>query len=197
MEMDSMAPQVLSRNSIYILLICLFFFQCEKKKSECKVLNMDSVSVTTQGGITYVNTKKYSGLLYRLYPNSTDTIELRNYKEGREHGYWKQFYTGKILKELRFFDDGRKEGPYEGWWENGNRKFDYVFRNDEYEGTCREWSADKRLTREMNYHLGHEEGSQKVWYDNGKIRSNYIITDGRRYGLLGTKNCSNVSDSIF
>jgi antitoxin component YwqK of YwqJK toxin-antitoxin module len=49
----------------------------------------------------------------------------------------------------------------------------------------------------LNYQKGHEEGEQKWWYDNGKIKANYIIKDGRRYGLLGTKNCINVSDSIF
>ena len=73
----------------------------------------------------------------------------------------------------------------------------YVFVNDEYEGTCREWSSDGLLVKEMNYLKGHEEGSQRWWYDNGKIKANYIIKQGRRYGLLGTKNCMNVSDSIF
>jgi hypothetical protein len=38
---------------------------------------------------------------------------------------------------------------------------------------------------------------QTWWYDNGKVKSNYRIIEGRRFGLLGTKNCINVSDSIF
>jgi antitoxin component YwqK of YwqJK toxin-antitoxin module len=53
------------------------------------------------------------------------------------------------------------------------------------------------LVKQMNYLKGHEEGPQKWWYDNGKIKANYIIQDGRRFGLLGTKNCINVTDSIF
>jgi len=73
----------------------------------------------------------------------------------------------------------------------------YQFEDDEYEGTCREWNESGRLITEMNYHRGYESGSQKVWYDNGKIKSNYVMESGRRYGLLGTKNCVNVSDSIF
>ena len=47
----------------------------------------------------------------------------------------------------------------------------------------------------MNYYNGKEQGSQKVWYNNGKIKSNYVVKDGRRYGLLGTKNCTNVKDT--
>ena len=73
----------------------------------------------------------------------------------------------------------------------------YLFSNDEYEGTCREWNEAGRLVKEMNYKAGYEAGSQRSWYDNGRIRANYVIEDGRRYGLLGTKNCVNVSDSIF
>ena len=37
---------------------------------------------------------------------------------------------------------------------------------------------------------------QQFWYNDGEIKSNYIIKNKRRYGLLGTKNCVNVSNSI-
>ena len=49
----------------------------------------------------------------------------------------------------------------------------------------------------MSYYKGYESGGQKVWYPNGLIKSNYIMKNGRRYGLLGTKNCINVKDSII
>ena len=81
--------------------------------------------------------------------------------------------------------------------ENGNIKFEFHFKDDEYEGICRTWNNKGILTQESNYVAGHEEGAQKAWYDNGKVRSNYVIKAGRRYGLLGTKNCKNVSDSVF
>ena len=73
----------------------------------------------------------------------------------------------------------------------------YQFESDEYQGTCKEWNEKGLLVKQMNYHQGHELGSQKWWYDNGKIKANYIIQNGRRFGLLGTKNCINVTDSIF
>lgn len=61
----------------------------------------------------------------------------------------------------------------------------------------KEWSFDGKLSHLGNFENGQEEGSQKMWYDTGKIRANYVIKNGKRYGLLGTKNCKNVSDSIF
>ena len=53
------------------------------------------------------------------------------------------------------------------------------------------------MIEEFNYKNGQQHGSQKVWYLNGKIKSNYVIKDNRRYGLLGTKNCRNVSEEVF
>ena len=47
------------------------------------------------------------------------------------------------------------------------------------------------------YENGYEKGVQKIWWPDGRIKSNYIIKNNRRYGLLGVKNCVNVSDSIF
>ena len=72
-----------------------------------------------------------------------------------------------------------------------------MFKDGEYDGTNRIWTKDGHLIEEFNYKMGQEFGSQKVWYLDGKIKSNYIIKNNRRYGLLGTKNCTNVSEEVF
>ena len=53
------------------------------------------------------------------------------------------------------------------------------------------------LIEEGNFKEGYEFGVQKTWYLNGKVKSNYIIKNNRRYGLLGTKNCVNVSNETL
>ena len=83
------------------------------------------------------------------------------------------------------------------FWENGNKRFEFDAKNDACEGELSEWTFDGKLTHLAHFKDGQEEGSQKLWYDNGKIRANYVIIKGKRYGLLGTKNCKNVLDSIF
>ena len=72
-----------------------------------------------------------------------------------------------------------------------------MFKKGEYDGTNRIWTKDGQIIEELNYKKGQEFGSQKVWYLDGKIKSNYIIKNNRRYGLLGTKNCTNVSEEVF
>jgi len=147
--------------------------------------------------VMYFRQEPYTGQMFNLYPGSKDTSEIVGYLNGREHGLWTRFYPDGKLREERQFASGFKIGRLTAWWENGKKKLEYVFQNNEYEGTCREWNAVGRLTREMNYKKGYEEGSQKVFYDNGKVRSNYVVLNGRRYGLLGTKNCVNASDRVF
>ena len=145
----------------------------------------------------YFNQAKFTGFLYELYPNNQDTLSIEEYKEGLLSGDSKKWYDNKRLMEVRYFVKGKKHGKQIAFWENGKKKFQFMAKNDAYEGAMTEWTADGRLYHIGNYVNGQEEGTQKMWYDNGKIRANYVIKNGKRYGLLGTKNCRNVSDSIF
>lgn len=198
-------------NILFILNFSFLIFSCQNSASYnsnslTEEINSDRKidaegenikSIKSKKGFLYVNDSLFSGMIYYLYPNGKDTLRIKNYSNGKENGYWFKFYPNHILKEKRFFDNGKKEGQHIGFYENGQKKFLYHLKNDVYEGNNKEWTQTGKLTADMNYHLGQEQGSQKVWYDNGKIKANYVIKNGRRYGLLGTKNCENVSDSVF
>ena len=67
--------------------------------------------------------------------------------------------------------------------------FEYNLKDDEYNGSLKEWNRKGQIIKSFNYVNGYENGSQKLWFDNGEVRSNYVIKNNRRYGLLGTKNC--------
>jgi antitoxin component YwqK of YwqJK toxin-antitoxin module len=202
MEVDFMAQQVQFRNSILLILFTgLFGCNTNSEKNSVNIpmllLNKSEQQLGMNNGLLMLNQKAFNGTLFTLFNKTNDTATIENYLHGKEHGEWKKFYASNKIKEKRFFADGQKTGEYIAWWENGNKQLQYFFVADEYEGTCKEWSETGFLNKIMNYKKGHEDGSQQWWYDNGKIKANYIIKDGRRYGLLGTKNCINVSDSIF
>ena len=108
----------------------------------------------------------------------------------------KKYPNGQLM-EYREFRNNMKNGKQIAYWDNGNKRFEYIAKNDVSEGELKEWDFNGKLFHLAHYKNGQEEGVQKLWYENGKIRANYIILHGRRYGLLGTKNCKNVSDSIF
>lgn len=180
-----------------ILFFLLFLNSCSDGKASLRFANRDQVVVKHSSGIVYVNDSIFTGVLYSLFQDQQDTLELSSFLNGREHGAWKQFHPNGAIKEIRYFENGKKQGEYTGWWERGSKKFIFHFEDDEYSGTCYEWDENGQLAHEANYINGHEEGLQRAWYANGKIKSNYIIVNGRRFGLLGTKNCKNVSDRVF
>lgn len=202
MEVVTTERPVRFRNSL-LLILSIGFFGCNTKAPKnlmvdySVLLNKGEQQIKIENGLLNINQKPFSGRLYSLFGASTDTAELLSYQSGKEHGEWKKFYPSGKIKEKRFFEQGKKTGEYSAWWENGNSQLHYFFVADEYEGTCKEWNVEGKLVRILNYRQGHEEGHQQWWYDNGKIKANYVIQDGRRYGLLGTKNCINVSDSVF
>ncbi|WP_018344310.1 toxin-antitoxin system YwqK family antitoxin [Cytophaga aurantiaca] len=149
------------------------------------------------GDTLYHQNKKYSGYLYALYPSTSDTAALIAYYNGLQSGISKKWYSAKKLMEVRYYCAGQKNGKQISYWENGNKRFEFTAVNDAYEGKMEEWDVNGHLFHLAHFVNGQEEGEQKLWYDNGKIRANYVVRKGKRYGLLGTKNCTNVSDSIF
>lgn len=195
-----MATTVLPAHSlsrIIIAFLALTFWRCQHQEdTNLPVLNLQHVEAKTKQGVFYVNDTVFSGRIYGLFPGTADTSFVKSYLMGKEHGEWKQYFPAGQLREVRYFKQGKKEGEYQAWWPNGEQRLLYHFADGEYEGNCQEWNVEGVLIKDMNYRQGYEEGSQKLWYNNGKIKSNYVMKGGRRYGLLGTKNCTNVTDSI-
>lgn len=203
-----MARQEQSHSSfmkrLFLIVLGFFLFACSNGKKEKPVnpkpipsiyINVNSVGLQKIQDVVYFNDKKFNGYVYEMY-NSKDTAFVKSYLNGIEEGIHKSWYPNTQLFEKRFYRNGKKEGTHRAWWENGTKQYEYQIANDEYTGEFKEWNREGQLVKFFHYKNGQEEGSQKLFYDNGSIRSNYVIIKGRRFGLLGTKNCKNVKDSI-
>jgi len=182
-----------------ICVVAVLLQACSGKKQPDKmpVYNFASIHVHLQAGILMDDKGPFTGIIYSLQPNQRDTSEIVCFKQGKEEGLWKKFYPGGKLAEQRYFSNGKKVGEYDAWWPNSAKKLIYHFKDGEYDGLNRAWSDKGILMEVMNYKNGYEDGRQEQYYDNGKVKANYIMMSGRRYGLLGTKNCVNVTDSVF
>ena len=185
------------RNIIYFVLI-LLINSCAKNESKIpnKFVLKSSKEITVINGIVYFNHKEYSGHLYELYPNQ-DSVSSEGYINGQLHGICKKWYPNRQLMEERVYLYGEKNGKQVSYWENGNKRFEFTAKKDAYEGEMREFTFDGKLIHLSHFKDGQEEGVQKLWYENGKIRANYVMINGKRFGLLGTKNCKNESDIFF
>lgn len=179
-----------------ILIFCFIaFVQCRENKSEFVFVEFSDPQIKSIHDSVYYKQIPFSGMLIEL--SKTDTLMQVTYLNGIKDGYAKRWHSNKLLAEERLFRQGKKEGIHKGWWPNGNPQFEFAISNDEYQNEFKEWNEAGSLIKFFHYKNGHEEGSQQLWYNDGKVRANYVIKDGRRFGLLGTKNCVNVSDSVF
>lgn len=174
----------------------LLFNAKHKDESNLPLIDRKDVSLKSSKGIWLLNGNPFTGTLFELSAHG-DTLSLAGFDKGREHGTWKTFYRRGKPHVMRQYDHGKKTGKLRAWHENGSIMTEANFKEDEYNGVLHEWDEHGQLLREATYNMGHEEGAQRAWYANGKVRSNYVVLNGRRFGLLGTKNCTNVSDSIY
>ena len=178
-----------------LLVVLIIFFRCGIEEQPYMIYEKDKSLNLFAKQVTF-NNKIFSGSIYNTN-SSNDTISLGKYKNGYKHGEWKKFYSNGALKEKRFYKNGLKEGVYNGFYKDGSKNFVFIFENGEYNGTNRIWAYGGQIIEELNFKKGQQYGSQKVWYLDGKVKSNYIVKNKRRYGLLGTKNCTNVSEEVF
>lgn len=157
-------------------------------------INGDTVRVYSKHGITTFNNRNANGIIF--YLNSAgDTMSRIPFINGKEQGEAKFWYNDQHVKELRYYSDGKKTGTHHGWYADGSLRFEYNYTADEFNGTYKEWYASGQLFRNQNFKMGHEDGMQTIYFEGGQIKSNYLIKNNRRYGLPGTQNCVNISDT--
>jgi antitoxin component YwqK of YwqJK toxin-antitoxin module len=196
MEVDIMELRELLPNRLLLFLI-LILGACSSEQASKAWYNEVEIKLMNNNGTFFLHDQLFTGVVYSLADNKKDTIVVGEFLNGKEDGEWRKYYSNRQLMERRYYSAGKKVGVYTGWWANGKQRLLYYFRDGEYEGNCKDWDNNGALVSSMNYKNGYESGLQQQFYANGKIKANYMMIEGRRYGLLGTKNCVNVSDSVF
>jgi len=196
-----MVRRVLSLSSL-----CLILWSCGSSPRQTQIAKVtipdvwvmeSDTSFAYNQGVLYFQQRTFSGWQFTLYSNG-DTAKIVPFYEGREEGFTKSWYPNHKLAEQRFYEQGKKQGRHQAWWENGQPKFVYQFSNDEHEDVQRVWASNGVLIQKFNYQKGHEEGQQQMWFEDGSLRSNYVIKNGRRFGLPGVKNCvSAIENNAF
>jgi len=122
--------------------------------------------------------------------DSTGAQSETEYRDGVRDGWARAWYPNGQLTYERQYRQGKEVGAHRGWWPDGREHFVYHYGDGLTEGTAREWFPSGQLYREFHYAAGHESGSERMWYADGRLRANYVVRDGRRFGLPGSKGCT-------
>ena len=125
-------------------------------------------------------------------------------KRVRKNGLYKRYFdNGKQLSEENY-NDGKLEGKWTYWYENGQVKLKgsfkpyevlpnderwerssrYIFpATDSKHGKQTEWYENGHKKREQNYECGRVIGKWASWYENGNKKSISNYKDGGLPGM--------------
>ena len=81
-----------------------------------------------------------------------------------------------------------------GWLPLDNEIETFDIYNGQPQQRGSEWYENGQPATTRHFQHGHEEGAQQSWTANGTLFSNYVVKDGRRYGLWGSKPCYTVKN---
>jgi antitoxin component YwqK of YwqJK toxin-antitoxin module len=189
MEAATMARRALLQTINLLALLWLTAF-CSAPISGPS-LNLNEVNVSRKNGITTVEGREFTGMLFRLN-EKRDTLELTNYLNGKPHGTAKTWHTNGQLERIVNYSNGKINGLVNTWWEDGKQKGEYHYQSDAYHGKVSEWYPNGQLARKLNFKNGYESGIQKMWNTNGELWANYDARNGRQYGITGKKGCATI-----
>ena len=186
---------------IAIIILIFLFYSCHNKdaagiakQTQQSLKNISSVLISsTDSSLHFINGSWYyrdslfSGSIETRYSNG-QLKSLQTFFSGKEEGWSYSFYPDGKKESQRFYVLGEKDSIHLGWWNNGNRRFEYHFNKGNYDGDYKEWYVSGKPLKYIVYKNG-EEVYGKGWRENGKLFMNYVMKDKRRYGLMNSQLC--------
>jgi antitoxin component YwqK of YwqJK toxin-antitoxin module len=71
-----------------------------------------------------------------------------------------------------------KEGQYEEWYSNGQRKYYGNFKKGKRNGICSEWYLNGQKEAEEIWENGQMNGRTRYWSENGELQYDLSFTHG-------------------
>ncbi|MBT6768730.1 MAG: toxin-antitoxin system YwqK family antitoxin [Opitutales bacterium] len=83
-----------------------------------------------------------------------------------------------------FFEDGKKDGPYETYYENGQLKSKGSHKDGEQDGLWEWYNENGQIELKGSFKDGKREGPWEFYHGNGSISIKGSYKDGERDGLF-------------
>ena len=160
-----------------LLFIPLILFSQETKVKN--ILNYDTIveyiKITDETG--YYNGEPLTGVFFRNYKSGV-RAEF-NFKDGKLDGLFELFYENGQLKEEKNYKEGKYNGLQEKYDENGKLEYKAYYKNDKIDGIEMQYVGEGILLKKSNYKDGKKDGLTE-FYENGEIsqRINYKNNTG-------------------
>ncbi len=157
----------------YIYINCYKFFKylpAIEKEEKLKNIN---------GKLCDEDGKPFSG---RTKRESEDYLDIYSYKNGELDGLNVIYYKNNI-KEIGHWKDGKQDGLFQMYTEDGVLIDSGTFKNGERDGLTEQFYNDTgKLRVSANYKDGVLDGKFKAYYPNGNLQGEVIYKNGEMNG---------------
>jgi antitoxin component YwqK of YwqJK toxin-antitoxin module len=178
---------------LVIVLSILAMAACQTKKPF--VVDKSQLTINGKGERVYAK-KPFTGEAVSYYP-SGKLATAEQFKNGRRHGYLKQWFASGVLGYEANFQQGYNEGLAKSWWNNGKLRSQSYYLKGKLDGVAWEWYRTGEKFKRFNYVAGQPSGIQQGWRINGKLFSNFEFRNGRTYGLKRENLCVGLKDEVI
>ena len=138
----------------------------ERPSDTLKSLSEADVERLLEVAIDIESLEERNGLMYQV--NESETYS----------GWGKLMYDSGQVKRLIPYKDGREEGLWTLWHENGQKEMEGRTRKDgRPEGLATKWYKNGQKRYETTYKYGREEGLRTTWHENGQKASELTTKD--------------------
>ena len=109
-------------------------------------------------------------------------VPLGNMKDGKKEGKWADWYENGHKKQETTFKDGKPDGLMTGWYPHGQKWREETFKDGQKDGLWIEWHENGQKRLEGNYKDGKQDGLWTYWYENGPKKEEGTWKDGKQDG---------------
>ena len=126
-----------------------------------------------RGIILYYKGSPFSGTLIKI--NQYGFKEKILFKEGKMNGPYETYYENGQLNEKLTFKEGVLNGPYESYYENGQLNEKTNYKERELNGPYESYYENGQLRDKTTYKEGRKNGPSESYYENGQLneKTNY------------------------
>jgi antitoxin component YwqK of YwqJK toxin-antitoxin module len=176
-------------NKAFLILLSFFLINCKDSNSDYSIENEKQPNCSDiKNGLKTLNDKVeeiplgYTGIVYSC--RNEKVVVLHNYKNGKRDGLYKAWYENGQLSHELYFKLDMPDHLCRSWYENGKLKYEKKFKDGVLDGLFREWYENGQLQQENNYVMGKPEGLQRLWYENGELAKELYYKNGKAAKLL-------------
>lgn len=119
-----------------------------------------------------------------------------NLKNGQLNGAIKIFYQNGKIKKTGNFINGKENGLFKEYNENGIISYEYIMKNGERNGLFKTYHDNGQLEMIGIYVNGEANGNFKKYSENGDLFATYSKVNGEYDGLLTIYNNGKISEKI-